>query len=168
VNRESKKSIIIIGGGRRSTAIIETLHEDEELRIVGIADRMQNSSGMELAKKLGIPTARDFHDLLKQKKVDAIINLTDDPELNEELQRIGQSSNIEVMKGPLTKLLWDRLREKKVLAEFERLNQTTDPSTGLEELYILIINSCIKGTKADGSSLFIFDEGRKELSLKTA
>jgi len=135
---------------------------------VGIADRMQNSSGMELAKKLGIPTARDFHDLLKQKKVDAIINLSDDPELNEELQRIGQSSNIEVMKGAVTKLLWDRFREKKVLTEFERLSQMTDPSTGLEELYILIINSCIKGTKADGGSLFIFDEERKELSLKTA
>jgi len=30
------------------------------------------------------------------------------------------------------------------------------------------MNSCIKGTKADGGSLFIFDEKCKELSLKTA
>jgi len=165
-----KKNIIIIGGGRRGTAIIETLHEDDELRIVGIADRIKNSSGMELARKLGIPTARDFHDLVKdkEKKVDAILNLSDDPEVDEELQRIGQSSNIEVMKGPVTSLLWDRLREKKVLAEFERLSQRTDLSIGLEELYILIMNSCIKGTKADAGSLFIFDEKRKELSLKTA
>jgi len=168
MNKEKRKNIIIIGGGRRSTAIIETLHEDEELRIVGIADRMQNSSGMELAKKLGIPTARDFHDLLKEKKVDAILNLSEDPEVDGELQRIGQSSNIEVMKGPVTRLLWDRLREKKILAEFERLSQRTDPSIGLEELYILIMNSCIKGSKADGGSLFIFDEERKELLLKTA
>ncbi|MCJ7646329.1 diguanylate cyclase [bacterium] len=168
MNKEKRKNIIIIGGGRRSTAIIETLHEDEELRIAGIADRMQNSSGMELAKKLGIPTARDFHDLLKEKKVDAILNLSDDPEVDGELQRIGQSSNIEVMKGPVTRLLWDRLREKKVLAEFERLSQRTDLSIGLEELYILIMNSCVKGSKADGGSLFIFDEERKELLLKTA
>jgi diguanylate cyclase (GGDEF)-like protein len=168
MNKEKRKNIIIIGGGRRSTAIVETLHEDEELRIVGIADRMQNSSGMELAKKLGIPTARDFHDLLKEKKVDAILNLSEDPEVDGELQRIGQSSNIEVMKGPVTRLLWDRLREKKILAEFERLSQRTDPSIGLEELYILIMNSCIKGSKADGGSLFIFDEERKELLLKTA
>jgi len=168
MNIESKKNIIIVGGGRRSTAIIEALYEDEELRIVGIADRMQNSKGMEVAKKLGIPTARDFHDLLKEKKVDAILNLSDDPEVDGELQRIAQSSNIEVMKGPVTRLLWDRLREKKVLAEFERLSQRTDPSIGLEELYILIMNSCIKGTKADGGSLLIFDEKRKELSLKTA
>jgi len=168
MNKEKRKYIIIIGGGRRSTAIIETLHEDEELRIVGIADRMQNSSGMELAKKLGIPTATDFHDLLKEKKVDAILNLSEDPEVDGELQRIGQSSNIEVMKGPVTRLLWDRLREKKALAEFERLSQRTDPSIGLEELYILIMNSCIKGSKADGGSLFIFDEEREELLLKTA
>lgn len=168
MNKEKRKNIIIIGGGRRSTAIIETLHEDEELRIAGIADRMQNSSGMELAKKLGIPTARDFHDLLKEKKVDAILNLSDDPEVDGEIQRIGQSSNIEVMKGPVTRLLWDRLREKKVLAEFERLSQRTDLSIGLEELYILIMNSCVKGSKADGGSLFIFDEERKELLLKTA
>lgn len=168
MNKEKRRHIIIIGGGRRSTAIIETLHEDEELRIAGIADRMQNSSGMELAKKLGIPTARDFHDLLKEKKVDAILNLSDDPEVDGEIQRIGQSSNIEVMKGPVTRLLWDRLREKKVLAEFERLSQRTDLSIGLEELYILIMNSCVKGSKADGGSLFIFDEERKELLLKTA
>ena len=170
MNREKRKNIIIIGGGRRGTAIIETLHEDEELRIVGIADRFQNSSGMELARKLGIATARDFHDLLKdkEKEVDAILNLSDHPEVDEELQRIAQSSNIEVMKGPVARLLWDRLREKKVLAEFERLSQRTDPSIGLEELYILIMNSCIKGTKAGGGSLFIFDEKRKELSLKTA
>jgi len=168
--KEKKKNIVIIGGGRRSIAIIETLHEDEELRIVGIADQVQNSRGMELARKLGIPTARDFHDLLKnrEKEVDAILNLSDDPKVDEELQRIGQSSNIEVMRGPVTRLLWDRLREKKVLAEFERLSQRTDPSIGLEELYILIMNSCIKGTKADGGSLFIFDEKCKELSLKTA
>jgi len=170
MRKEKKKNIIIIGGGRRSIAIIETLHEDEELRIVGIADQVQSSGGMELARKLGIPTARDFHDLLKnrEKEIDAILNLSDDPKVDEELQRISQSSNIEVMRGPVTELLWDRLREKKVLAEFERLSQRTDPSIGLEELYILIMNSCIKGTKADGGSLFIFDEKGKELLLKTA
>jgi diguanylate cyclase (GGDEF)-like protein len=168
MNKEKKKNIIIIGGGRRGIAIIETLHEDEQLRIVGIADRNQNPSRIELARKLGIPTARDFRDLLKEKKVDAILNLSDDPEINKQLQKIGQSSNIEIMKGPVTSLLWDRLREKKALAEFERLSQRTDPSIGLEELYILIMNSCIKGTKADAGSLFIFDEKSKQLSLKTA
>ncbi|MQY53234.1 MAG: hypothetical protein GH154_02370, partial [Firmicutes bacterium] len=65
MDKQKKKNIIIIGGGRRGIAIIEALHEDEDLRIAGIADRNQDSSGMELAKKLGIPTARDFHDLLK-------------------------------------------------------------------------------------------------------
>jgi len=166
--KKSKKNILIIGGGRRSIAIIETLHGDEELVIVGIVDRTLNSSGMELAKKLGIATAKDFQDLLKAKKVDAILNLSDDAEIETKLQEIGQSSNIEVMKGPVARLLWDRLREKKVLADFERLSQMSDPSTGLEELYILILNSCIKGTKADGGSVFILDEERKELSLKTA
>jgi len=170
MNSEKKKNIIIIGGGRRGTAIIESLHEDEQLQIVGIADEKENSSAMELARKLGIAAARDFRDLLKVKgkRVDAILNLSDDPEVDEELKKIARPSNIEVMKGPVARLLWDRLREKKVLAEFERLSQRADPSLGLEELYILIMNSCIKGTKADGGSLFIFDERRKELSLKTA
>ncbi len=168
MNKGKKKSIIIIGGGRRGIAIIETLHEDEQLRIVGIADQSQNPDRIELARKLGIPTARDFRDLLKEQKVDAILNLSDDPEINKQLQKIGQSSNIEIMKGPVTSLLWDRLREKKALAEFERLSQGTDPSIGLEELYILIMNSCIKGTKADAGSLFIFDEKSKQLSLRTA
>ena len=168
MDNEKKKNIIIIGGGRRGIAIIETLHEDEQLRIVGIADQSQNPSRMELAKKLGIPTATDFRDLLKKRKVDAILNLSDNPEIDKQLQKIGQSSNIEIMKGPVTSLLWDRLREKKALAEFERLSQSTDPSIGLEELYILIMNSCIKGTKADAGSLFIFDENSKQLSLKTA
>ena len=168
MDNEKKKNIIIIGGGRRGIAIIETLHEDEQLRIVGIADQSQSPSRMELARKLGIPTATDFRDLLKKRKVDAILNLSDNPEIDKQLQKIGESSNIEIMKGPVTSLLWDRLREKKALAEFERLSQSTDPSIGLEELYILIMNSCIKGTKADAGSLFIFDENSKQLSLKTA
>jgi len=170
MNNDRKKNIIIIGGGRRGTAIIEALHEDEELRIVGIADRMQNSTGVELARKFGIAAARNFRDLLniKGKRVDAILNLTDDPETDEELKKVAQSSNIEIMKGPVTRLLWDRFREKKVLAEFERLSQKADPSLGLEELYILIMSSCIKGTKANAGSLFILDEERKELSLKSA
>ncbi|NIM03723.1 diguanylate cyclase [bacterium] len=168
MDEHKKKNIVIIGGGRRGIAIIETLHEDEQLRIVGIADRNQNPSRIELAKKLGIPTATDFRDLLKNQKVDAILNLSDDPEINKQLQKIGESSNIEIMKGPVTSLLWDRLREKKALAEFERLSKRTDPSVGLEELYILIMNSCIKGTKADAGSLFVFDEKSKQLALKTA
>jgi len=168
MNQKKRKNIIIIGGGRRGIGIIETLREDEELRIVGIADKMEGSGGVEFARKLGIPTARDFQDLLKLDRVDAILNLSDEPEIDERLQSVAQSSNIEVMKGPVAKLIWDRLREKKVLADFERLSQRTDPSIGLEELYILIMNSCIKGTRAGGGSLFIFDEEHKELSLKTA
>jgi diguanylate cyclase (GGDEF)-like protein len=168
--KKKKKNIIVIGAGRRSIGIIETLCEDEELRIVGIADEAQNSRGIELARKLGIPTAKDFQDLLKnrEKEIDAILNLSNDPKVDKELQKIEQSLNIEVMGGPVTSLLWDRIREKKVLVEFERLSQRTDPSIGLEELYILIMNSCIKGTKADGGALFIFDGEGKEMSLKTA
>ncbi len=48
--------IILVGAGKGGKALLELLHEDPTVQIVGVADIDQRAAGFLFAQDLGLPT----------------------------------------------------------------------------------------------------------------
>jgi transcriptional regulator with PAS, ATPase and Fis domain len=104
--------VIIIGAGKAGKALLEILHGDTWVTLVGVADTNPDAAGIELARKFGIPVTTDYRKLLQSQDVDLIINVTGKPELNREIY-LQKSENTELMGGVSAKFMWDLIEEQK-------------------------------------------------------
>jgi len=77
----------IVGGGRACVYFLELLKTASlpylDIKILGVCDINPKAKGMVMARKLDIPTFENFHDFCKDKRLDAIIELTNDKSLTE-------------------------------------------------------------------------------------
>ena len=77
--------VAIIGGGRVCKAILEIVlsqsFSGEKPMIVGVADVNDQAEGVVYARKKGVYTTDDYHDLFTLTTLDAIIELTGDNDL---------------------------------------------------------------------------------------
>jgi len=81
-------NIAIIGGGDRGSVLMEILHKRDDLSILGICDIDSESPGMELARKMGIPAYERLEDVLKNPKLDLVIETTGKTSVREQVQDI--------------------------------------------------------------------------------
>lgn len=109
-------NIIIIGTGELGTALLEIFKDDQEVKILGVADIDENSPTIKLAKKLGISTSQDFHKLLNFPQVNLIINLTSDSEVKKILQQ-SSPPNTEIISDWQVKLFWELSKKIKDIQE---------------------------------------------------
>jgi len=131
--------VVIIGAGKGGTALVEILHKYPLVTIIGIADILPDAPGLDLARRLGIPTSLDYHTLL-QKKVNLVIDVTGNREVREDIER--NHSQIEVIGGLAAKFMWQLIEERiknKVMAEviqdrysFEKMIGESEP---MQDLY---------------------------------
>lgn len=68
-------SVLIIGGGKGGTSILEAFQGINQIKVVGICDVNENAPGMQRARKLGISTFTDLNAILKQH-ADILIEAT--------------------------------------------------------------------------------------------
>ena len=84
-------NLAIVGGGRDCKFFLEFLLRENfqfmNINLVGVCDINPNAEGFLLAKEMGIYTTDSFHDLLKIKDLDGVIEITDDREVLLELIR---------------------------------------------------------------------------------
>lgn len=84
-------NLAIVGGGKDCRSFMEFVLRENfrfmNINLVGVCDINPNAEGFRLAKEMGIYTTDDFHDLLKIKDLDAVIEITDNPEVLIELIR---------------------------------------------------------------------------------
>jgi len=112
--------LVLIGAGRGGSALIEIFHNDPRVKIVGIADVNPNAPALDIARRLKIQTASDYHHLLSQE-VDLIIDVTGNPVMHEELKANPQK--IEVMGILSAMFMWQLMHERiksTVMAEVIR------------------------------------------------
>lgn len=80
-------NIGIVGGGRACVYFLNLLETTSfpylDLKILGVCDINPEAEGMVKAEKSGISTFKNFHDLINDKKLDAIIELTNNKSLPE-------------------------------------------------------------------------------------
>lgn len=105
--------IIIVGAGRGGTALLELFAGDPSVRLLGVVDINERAPGMERARTLGIPTATDYKEFLRDSPVDLIVDVTGNPEVSRTLWQLKPES-AELMGGTTTRLL-------RVLIEAGRL-----------------------------------------------
>ncbi len=124
-------NIVIVGAGRRGTTILETLKDDDEVKIRGIVDIDEEISGIKLAKRLNITTGTDFVKFLKNKKnVDVVFNATGESWIQEKIQEI--RPDVEIIGGLTLKLVWGLIaeRERALILQRELYKNTIGILTG--------------------------------------
>ena len=119
--------VAIIGAGRGGTALIELLQKDPLVTITGVADPQPDAPGMDLARRLNIPTTADYRVLLKQP-VDIVIDVTGNEKIRASLEAL-RSRGIELIGGLSARLMWQLIEERirsKALEEEVRARYAFD------------------------------------------
>ncbi|HET8578383.1 MAG TPA: sigma 54-interacting transcriptional regulator [Methylomirabilota bacterium] len=110
--------VVIVGAGKGGRALLEMFSGDPTVIILGVADVNPWAPGIELARRLNIQVTTDFRELVTDPRVDLIIDVTGNPEIQAVIQRLKQA-NVEVMGGASAKFVWDLLAERKRSEELE-------------------------------------------------
>lgn len=96
--------IVIVGAGRGGTALLELFAGDPSVHLLGVVDINERAPGMERARALGIPTATDYKEFLRDSPVDLIVDVTGNPEVSRTLWQLKPES-AELMGGTTAKFL---------------------------------------------------------------
>src|SRR5262245_26389976 len=112
--------VVIVGAGKGGRALLEMIVGDPTVSIVGVADANAWAPGLELARRLNIPVSTDFRELVRDQRLDLIIDVTGNPQVHAEIDRIKAPAS-EVMGGASAKFMWDLLAERKRSEELEDL-----------------------------------------------
>ncbi|MDP2144941.1 MAG: diguanylate cyclase [Gallionella sp.] len=114
--------VLIIGAGRGGSALLEMFIEDNLVNVIGIADTSPDAPGMQLAKRLGIPTYTDAAVALQAGKdhPDCIVyNLSHDDSIADKANLIFGDKR--VASGLEVKLFWQMVTNlKQVKSELEK------------------------------------------------
>ncbi|HET6370237.1 MAG TPA: sigma 54-interacting transcriptional regulator, partial [Nitrospiria bacterium] len=134
--------VAIIGAGRGGTALIEILHKDPLVRIVGIADVNRDAPGIDVARRLKISTTTDFRQLLSDD-VDIVIDVTGSRSVRDALEEI--KGRVEVIGGLSAKFMWQLIEERiksKALTEALRAKYSFENIIGrnakMQEIFKLL------------------------------
>lgn len=134
--------LAIIGAGKGGTSLIEILHKDPLVKIVGIADPYAKAPGLDLARRHKILAVTDYHELL-QGDVDLVIDVTGNNAVREALEK--EREGIEVIGGLAAKFMWQLIEERiksKMMRETIRARYSFENMIGknkkMEGIYALI------------------------------
>lgn len=85
-NRKEIIKVLLIGGGKGGTSILQELKLLNSAQIIGIADIDPDAPGCQLAKHLGIPVWSDYREMLRQPGYDVIVEATGNPGIQKEIE----------------------------------------------------------------------------------
>jgi DNA-binding NtrC family response regulator len=91
---------------------------DPTVTIAGITDVNPWAPGIDLARRLNVPIATEFRELVAQPQVDLVIDVTGDPEVHRTIQAV-KAPATEVMGGIGARFMWDLVAERKRSEELE-------------------------------------------------
>lgn len=101
-----KIKVVILGAGKGGSAFLDLLSHLPEIEIVGIADRIASAPGLLRARKIGVPVWDNITDLIAQKGVNLIVDVTGNPETAQIIDQ-HKDENAEILGGSASKLLWN-------------------------------------------------------------
>jgi len=107
-------NLLLIGGGRGATGIVEMCSKIADVKIVGVVDSKTDAVAMVLAKKMGIATFTDIRDGLKVAGLNLVINITGDAEINRLIEQY-RNPEIKVLDGFITSMLYHLIKSQAIM-----------------------------------------------------
>ncbi len=156
--------VVIIGGGKGGTALIDILHKDPLVKIVGVADINPNANGLDLARRFKIPITTDYRSFLKGE-IDLVIDVTGNAAVRKALEETPEK--VEVMGSLSAKFMWQLIEERiksKLMAEVIRDRFSFENMIGKNEKMLEIYRLLPKIAKTNSTVLIEGESGTgKEL-----
>jgi PAS domain S-box-containing protein len=142
------KKVIIVGAGKGGLALLQILNSTKITEVVAIIDKNHEAPGIQLAKKIGIPTAEHWSTYISND-IDAIFEATGDDAVFKELLH-KRSKNTVLIPGSVASIIFSLIEEKEVLIQrFKKqsykqdliLNSTHDAMIAIDQdLNITLFN----------------------------
>ena len=134
--------VAIIGAGRGGTALIEILHKDPLVKVIGIADLNPDAPGLDLARRFKIPVTTDYRKLIREG-TDLVIDVTGSKAVREALEK--SAGQVEVIGGLSAKFMWQLIEERikskameEVIRDRYSFENIIGQSEKMQEIYRLI------------------------------
>lgn len=168
-------NILIIGAGKGGASLLPMLCEDRKVNLIGVVDKDINAPGIKLAKKLKIPIASDYKEIILKDGSDLILNLTGNPDVSKDMRGM-TGFNGEVIDGESAKFIWNILKDReKKERDFRRniMEQAALNEIGvlllsaikIDELLDTILKSALEKTGSPAGSIAMIDEEKNEMYL---
>jgi len=152
------KRILVIGGDSRSSALLRFLETSGDYRVVGVCDDKEQSSLIREARMAAIPTMNDWRSFIKERRCDAVLDITGDDEIAGQLRKEASPLGIEVMGRTTANIIWGLLRQTWARDIFDRLQAKIEPSWSFGEILIFLLESARKLTSASSGIIFVGDK----------
>ena len=167
--------VAVIGGGEEGVALIEILHEDPRIQILGVADRNADAPGIVLAKRLAIYTVCDYKLLLTLPNLHSILDASGNRQTSRILARLCPP-HVELISGQMAKRMWAHVvrREKhrdtlqSMLFQYQSIYDIglkLSASQDLERILFHTVEDATKLTHTHAGSLALYDEMKTEMYL---
>ncbi|RMH35363.1 MAG: GHKL domain-containing protein [Nitrospirae bacterium] len=111
MNNHAAIRLVILGGGKGGTALLELFSHLSGVTVVGLADINPAAPAVSYAEQLHIPFFSDPIEAIRQPGIDLIINVTNDPALDHLIQEY-KHPETEVLSGAASKLLWQLVQQE--------------------------------------------------------
>ncbi len=170
--------VVIIGGGRGGSALLDLLKDDKRIQVVLVVDKNLKPKIYPLVKKLKIPLEQDYKKFLASNVVDIIVNVTGDDKVSKKLEKL-KSAKTEIIGGFSAKLLWELVEEtRKARRQMEnRLDEhqvlydlgiKLSSQVDLHNVFQIIVEKSLELIKCPAGSLIIYDEASTEMYFGAA
>lgn len=172
--------VIIVGGGKGGSALLELLHSDKSIKIVAIIDEIERATVAPLAKKYKVPFLSSGLGSFFRKppQLDVIIDCTGSPKARKQIEKL-KPKDVEIVGGLSAKLMWQlieerrkarlviesRLKEQEALYE---LGLVLTQSQNLHDIFKTVVKYAVELTNSPAGSLAVFDEASGEMYFGAA
>lgn len=113
----------VVGGGKACHNLLQLLDKDRssrlKIRIIGVSDIRPDSPGFQYARRMGLFTCPDFHDLFKLEDLNLVIELTGSRQVTDAIFR-SKPPNVSVLDHVSTRLLWDLIQMEAEKNDLEK------------------------------------------------
>ena len=124
------EKILIVGGGRGGSALLNLLKTLTEVKIIGIVDLRADAPAFVLAREMSVTTYTDIREALAIPELTTAINVTGNEEFTKTIEEL-KPPHVNIINSIGSKLIWDIIRAR-ALMEKELLNQVNELASTID------------------------------------